>query len=114
MTLDARADLVLQALRQGPANTVQLQRSPIVHVAKQIHDLRREGYFITTKRLPNGVALYTLEPDPPVGAGPIPHLAVSPADAGGEVRGTHNPAPTRAPVFGDVALIRAGRPKRRR
>lgn len=113
--MDRSALPALARLQRGPADTLELQRDlPTTHIAKAIYDLRREGYYITTTRLPNGVALYTLEPDPPVGAGPIPHLAVSPADAGGEVRGTHNPAPTRAPVFGDVALIRAGRPKRRR
>ena len=105
--MDRATSAVLARLRRGPASTVELQAELYAtHVAKQIFDLRDEyECVITTKRLPNGVALYTLisEPDVPVGAGAIrvaPVLTV--------------PAPSRAPVpqFGDPELLRAMRARR--
>lgn len=60
--LSDNAVLVLHRLRVGPASTVDLQRNyPLVHVAKQIYDLRQAGYRIRTTRLPNRVASYCLE-----------------------------------------------------
>lgn len=57
---------VLDRLRKGPASTVELQKTlPLVHVAKEIYLLRMAGYAITTKRLPNRIALYRLADDEP-------------------------------------------------
>lgn len=97
------ARLVLNRLRaRGSATTVELQSElPLVHVARQVWELRHwYGHAIRTRRLPNGVALYILDTDAPVGAGTS--------------GGTAAPAPSRAPEFGDVNLIRAMRPKGRR
>ena len=99
MSLDARAQLVLQRLRNGPAGTVELQRSPIVHVAKNILDLRRAGYLITTTRTSNGTALYKLIgklPDAPVEGGSPLRVSTPPSSR----------APRTVPQFGDVAAIR--------
>lgn len=41
---------------------------PLVHVAKQIFDLREHGFRIRTGRLPNRVAVYELMSDPPASA----------------------------------------------
>lgn len=61
MTVTEQAQLVLDRLQRGPATTVELQRSlPLVHVAKQIYDLREAGWDIETTRLPNRVARYRL------------------------------------------------------
>ena len=112
--MDRATSAVLARLRRGPASTVELQAELYAtHVAKQIFDLRDEyECVITTKRLPNGVALYTLisEPDVPVGAGQ--HGVVNHVECFGSRPGS-NPAPSRAPVpqFGDVALLREMRRK---
>lgn len=59
MTLNSQALWVLDRLRKGPASTVELQKTlPLVHVAKQVYELRQANYRITTTRLPNRVALY--------------------------------------------------------
>lgn len=100
------ARLVLNRLRaRGSATTVELQSElPLVHVARQVWELRHwYGHAIRTRRLPNGVALYILDSDVPVGAGQVGGRDSSPT-----------PAPSRAPEFGDVNLIRAMRPKGRR
>lgn len=108
--MDRATTAVLHRLRCGPASTVQLQRDLFAtHVAKQILDLRRTGYLITTLRLPNGVAQYRLvaepgsplppdyqkfpksEPDVPVGAGRDQSTESRKLPAG-------PPAPSRAPV----------------
>ena len=113
--MDARAQLVLQRLRNGPADTVTLQRSPIVHVAKNILDLPRAGYLITTTRQRNGTALYRLvsEPDVPVEAGryvtgtsPATRVVAPSAAPGGPASSR---APRTVPEFGDLAAIRAYR-----
>jgi hypothetical protein len=84
---------VLRQLRTGPKTTIDLQRDlPLTHAAKAVYDLRHAyGFEITTRRLSNRVALYTLiaEPSPPLGAAGTPPPA----------------APSRAPVFGDQAAI---------
>ena len=99
MTLSIAAQAVLARLEQGPANTIELQAAcPTTHAPKGIFDLRAAGYTIVTRRLPNRVAVYTLEPGAPVAAG---HPA-----RGSEDKHEANPAATRVPVFGDVQLIR--------
>lgn len=104
------ARLVLNRLRaRRSATTVELQSElPLVHVARQVWELRHwYGHAIRTRRLPNGVALYILDSDAPVGAassGPGPQPG-----AKGTVA-----APSRAPEFGDINLIRAMRRKGRR
>lgn len=86
-----RARLVYARLREGPRTTVELQKAPIIHVARQIWELRHwYGYRISTGRR-GSVALYTLLPEVPVG------VAIPPA------------APSRAPVFGDPTWIRQAR-----
>ena len=91
--MDRATTAVLQRLRRGPASTVELQAELYAtHVPKQIFDLRREGFFIKTTRLPNGVALYTLLGlvlDVPVGAA-----------QGKPALDTPRAAPTRAPDSG--------------
>ncbi|HLY12935.1 MAG TPA: helix-turn-helix domain-containing protein [Candidatus Limnocylindrales bacterium] len=100
--LDTRAQVVLNRLLDGPASTVELQQlTGIVHAPKQILDLRRAGHTITRRRLPSGIAIYSM--GAPVGAGSVK-----------EPRSSATPAPSRAPEFGDPDLIRSMRPKRRR
>jgi len=67
--MDRACPAVLARLQRGPATTIELQAEILTtHVAKPIFDLRQAGHNITTKRLPNGVALYTLVSEPqPVG-----------------------------------------------
>ena len=107
MTLDKATSAVLERLKRGPANTVELQAmGMIVHAPRQIYQLRQDGWVITTTRLPNRVALYKL-------VGRIPD---APVDAGNPVRVTSSRPETapassrvpRVPVFGDVA---SGRPR---
>lgn len=63
--LSDNARTTLTRLRRGPASTVELQRDyPLVHVAKQIYELRQAGHYITTRRLPNRVAMYSLQVPP--------------------------------------------------
>jgi hypothetical protein len=103
--MDRATTAVLQRLRRGPASTVELQAELYAtHVPKQIFDLRREGFFIKTTRLPNGVALYTLLGlvlDVPVEA-EIPRSGSVVALRSG----SSGSASTGVPVFGDVAAIR--------
>ena len=92
---------VLEALRLGPMNTLQLQAlCPTTHAAKPIWDLRQAGYVITRRSLPNRVAEYRL----------IGRVLDVPVEAGSR---TTLPASTRAPrtvpAFGDLAAIRAMR-----
>jgi hypothetical protein len=57
-----QARLVLKRLREGPASTADLQKPPIIHVARQIWELRHwYGFQIKTGRLPNNLAVYYLE-----------------------------------------------------
>ena len=65
--MDRATTAVLQRLRRGPASTVELQAELYAtHVPKQIFDLRRTGYLITTRRLPSGMAEYQLVSEPAV------------------------------------------------
>jgi len=98
-TMDRACPAVLARLQRGPATTIELQAEILTtHVAKPIFDLRQAGHKITTKRLPNGVALYTLLSEPPLGTW---------AD---DERQFAEDVATRAlrerPQFGDVQLIR--------
>ena len=63
-----RARMLLDALREGPKSTLDLQKHwPLVHVARQVWELRHwYGYRIKTGRLKNNVALYSLEAEPEV------------------------------------------------
>lgn len=81
-----RAQRVLNRLQRGSASTVDLQRElPMVHVARQIWELRHWYDFeIRTTRLPNRVAVY--------------HLV------GVKAR---QPEPVQTLVFGDVETIRS-------
>jgi hypothetical protein len=62
------ARMLLARLREGPASTTTLQRSlPLVHVARQIWELRHwYGFRVKTTRLPNRIAVYELESATPV------------------------------------------------
>lgn len=94
---------ILENLRDGPKTTVFLQRfCGTTHAAKPVYDLRQLGYVISRKSLPNRVALYTLisEPGAPVGAGERATTQV------GDLSRPGSPASSKAPVFGDVQLIR--------
>ena len=137
--MDRATTAVLGRLRRGPASTVELQAELYAtHVPKQIFDLRQADYNIATIRLRNGTALYQLVSEPgvtqrildrargaqaevdkvtgaPVGAG----LEAQPRTTGTRITSPATameipPAPSRAPVFGDVATIREMRPKGRR
>jgi len=86
--MDRACPAVLARLQRGPATTIELQAEILTtHVAKPIFDLRQAGHNITTKRLPNGVALYTLI---------------------GRVIVVEEPStpPSAKPQFGDLNLIR--------
>lgn len=81
--LSENAEMVLDRLRRGPTSTLEFQHSlPLVHVAKQIWELRQAGHAIETRRLPNRVAVY-------------------------ELKGVLPPAPRQTAVFGDPVAIRA-------
>ena len=100
--MDQACPAVLARLQRGPANTLELQAAiNTTHVAKPIYDLRQAGWTITTRRLPNRVALYTLEPVSPLRSGQH-------GDGGEKTTGAedHLAAPSKAPKFGDVQLIR--------
>lgn len=57
-----RARRVLAELAKGPRSTLDLHKRFLIHPARQIWELRHwYGYSIRTTRLPNRVALYTLE-----------------------------------------------------
>lgn len=120
MTLDTRAQVVLDRLLDGPASTVELQQlAGIVHAPKQILDLRRAGHAITRRKLPSGIAIYSLGVPMGAGAGPD-NLGVStpssrPSDDLSRVEAQPAPAPVRAPAFGDEAAVFAlHHPPRRR
>lgn len=95
-----QARIVLSRLKQGPQSTIELQTAPIVHVARQIWELRHwYGWKIVTGRLPNRVAVYRL----------LGQEAAMPLElVGGKV-----PAPippSRSPLtFGDPDSIRQAR-----
>jgi hypothetical protein len=57
-----QAQRTLEILQRGPASTIELQADePLVHVARQIWELRHwYGHTIRTRRLPNRVAVYEL------------------------------------------------------
>lgn len=59
---NVRCRMLLAELEQGPCSTLDLQRRlPLVHVARQIWELRHwYGFRIDTGRLENRVAVYTL------------------------------------------------------
>jgi hypothetical protein len=70
----SQADRILAALRSGPfaatdfaAPNIRDGLAPIFRVAARIGELRDQGYEITTGRLTNGVAVYTLTSDVGVG-----------------------------------------------
>jgi hypothetical protein len=89
---NTNAQIVLSRLKNGPASTIELQSPPIVHVARQIWELRHwYDWRIKTGRLPNGVALYTL---------------VGRAETVGSVVARPRPAVSPRPTFGDASLIR--------
>jgi hypothetical protein len=90
-----KAQAVLARL---PATTTELQRDTrLLHVARQVWELRHwYGYDIRTRRLPGGVAYYSLSPlrsgqQLPVGKTPAGAVPVAASTRG---------------VFGDVQLIR--------
>lgn len=124
MTLDTRAQVVLNRLLDGPASTVELQQLPgIVHAPKQVSDLRRAGHAITGRRLPSGVAIYSLgaRMGAAIGPGNAGSGTIPSRTAGDLSRPEENliPAPIRAPAFGDAAAVyalhhKAGRRRRRR
>lgn len=67
-------DRVLSALKNGPVTPMDFDAprvvdglKPIRRVAARICDLRKEGYEITTSRLPSGVAVYRLDDRPTAG-----------------------------------------------
>ena len=99
--MDRACPAVLARLQRGPATTIELQAEILTtHVAKPIFDLRQAGHNIATKRLPNGVALYTLRSGQDEASG---EKTASP---------DRRPAPSRAPVFGDPEAIRALRKRK--
>jgi hypothetical protein len=72
----SQADRILAALRSGPfaatdfaAPNIRDGLAPIFRVAARIGELRDQGYEITTGRLTNGVAVYSLTSDVGVGDG---------------------------------------------
>jgi len=56
---------VLAMLRNGPQSTLDIHADYIMAVSYVIFKLRAQGHHINSKRMPNGVAMYTLVSEAP-------------------------------------------------